>query len=290
LLKNVVKLISYLKLEFNSMFRSPFPLRGEGRDEDGFDGRQYPSPYAKRTVLLFLILLMGLSSETFADVDWQSPDPDTSLLHLPVKLVDDLPHFLVEDNIPIVLTGGTLTVLDWVFLDKQDALASYLQTWNTQPIWDLGDFYGEAWIQGGLGVGGWGLGALTDDPRLQEFGRDTVEALALDGVVSLAFNVTVPRVRPSGGNDESFPSGHSITSFCFAPVVTKYWGLEAGIPAYALACLDGFSRIEGYHHYLSDVLAGATFGILIGDAVVYKPKGVSVSLGPGQMGLKLAFN
>lgn len=245
--------------------------------------------FAKGIISLFFILWIG-SSPARADADWQSPDPDVSILHLPVKLVDDLPHCIVADNIPIVLTGGTLTALDWAFLDKQNSLASYLQTWNTQPLWNVGDFYGEAWIQGGFGVGGWGLGALTNDLRLQEFGRDTIEALAYDGVISLAFKVTVARERPSGGNTESFPSGHSITSFCFAPVVTKYWGLEAGIAAYALAGLDGFSRIEGYHHYLSDVLAGATFGILIGDAVVYKPKDVSVSLEQGQMDLRLAFN
>ncbi len=236
-----------------------------------------------KPVRLFLLFLAA--SGACAQESWQSPDSDVSLLHFPTKLVDDLPHFFIDENIVPFAVGGLATTLDWTLLDGQNKLAAELQGWNAQALFNFGDFYGEGWIEGGLGLGGWGLGALTDDLRLEEFGRDVMEALAYDGVVAAGFKFTVQRKRPSGGNTYSFPSGHSITAFCFAPVVTKYWGWEAGAAAYVLASVDGLARVEGYYHYLSDVFAGATFGILIGNAVTYTPKDVSVSVAPGTMEL-----
>jgi membrane-associated phospholipid phosphatase len=231
--------------------------------------------------ILLGLFLAFLFFSPVSGQEWKSPDADTSIGHFPVKLVDDLPHFFINENIAPFAVGSVATALDWATLDNQDSLAGDLQQWNTQPLWDFGDFYGEGWIEGGLGLSGWGIGALTDDTRLQEFGRDTVEALALDGVVALSFKVTVQRQRPSGGNTFSFPSGHSITAFCFDPVVTKYWGWEAGVGAYLLGTIDGLARVEGRYHYLSDVFAGATLGILIGNAVTYTPKDMSLSVVPG---------
>ncbi len=239
-------------------------------------------------LILFAECLSG--GIALADENSLSPDSDVSLVHFPSKILDDLPHFFITENIAPLAVGSVATAVDWATLDGQNSLASDLQNWNIQPLFDFGDFYGEGWVEGGLGLGGWGLGALTDDLRLQEFGRDTMEALALDAVVAAGFKYTIQRVRPSGGNTYSFPSGHSITSFCFAPVVTKYWGWEAGATAYLLGTLEGLARVEGYYHYLSDVFAGATFGILIGNAVVYAPKDVSLSAGPGQLNLSWKFN
>ncbi len=218
-----------------------------------------------------------------------SYDPDVSLSHFPSKIVNDLPHFFIDENIAPLAVGTAATALDWSLLDGQNSLAADLQNWNTQPLFDFGDFYGEGWVEGGLGLSGWGLGALTNDLRLQEFGRDTLEALAYDGVVAAGFKFTVQRQRPSGGNTYSFPSGHSITAFCFAPVVTKYWGWEAGAATYLLGTIDGLARVEGHYHYLSDVFAGATFGILIGNAVVYTPKDMIVSIGLGSLEVGMKF-
>jgi membrane-associated phospholipid phosphatase len=213
-----------------------------------------------------------------------------SLVHFPSKLLNDLPHLFIEENIPPLAVGSLATALDWSLLDGQDSLAGDLQNWNTQLLWDFGNFYGEGWIEGGLGLGGWGLGAMTNDLRLQEFGRDATESLLESTVVVTGLKYAVGRERPDGSNNQSFPSGHSITAFCFAPVVARYWGWETGVPAYLLATVTGLARVEGDHHYLSDVLAGATLGIVIGNSVVYAPKDVSVSAGPGQVNLTWKFN
>lgn len=241
-------------------------------------------------VLLVVGFLFFTPLYSQADTFTLSSDPDCSLAHFPTKLVDDLPHLFISNNLPVFLAGGTLTALDWSTLDGQDSLASDLQHWNTQPLFDFGNFYGEGWVEGFGAVGSWSIGAWVKDERMQEFGRDAAESLLDSTILVTGLKYAVGRERPDGSNNQSFPSGHAITAFCIGPVVTKYWGWEAGVPAYALATVTALARVEGYHHYLSDVLGGATLGIIIGNAVVYTPKDVSVSVGPGQMELKLAFN
>lgn len=242
-------------------------------------------PFLGTALFCFLAASLGNAGEA-----WQSPDPDTSLAHFFPKLVDDLPHLFINENIAPFAVGTLAAGLDWATLDGRNDLASDLQGWNTQPLFDFGDFYGEGWVEGGLAVGGWGLGALIQDRRLQEFGRDAVEALVDATATVTVLKYAVGRERPNHADNHSFPSGHTITAFCIAPVVTRYWGWEAGVPAYLFGVVTGLARVEGYHHYLSDVLAGATLGVVIGNAVVYAPKDVSISAGPGQVHLRLAFN
>lgn len=242
---------------------------------------------SSRTLLSVLLVFLSLSPVWGGD--WQSTDPDVSLGHFPAKLVDDLPHLFIPDNIAPFAVGGVATAVDWATLDNQDSLASYLQGWHAQPLFNFGDFYGEGWVEGGTALGCWGIGALADNLKVQEFGRDTAESLVDSVVFVEAVKVAVNRTRPNG-NSDSFPSGHSITAFCIAPVVMKYWGTQAGVEAYALATLTGFARVEGDYHYLSDVLAGATLGIIVGNAVVYSPKDVKMTVGPGEIGLTMAFN
>ncbi len=185
--------------------------------------------------------------------------------------------------------GGMLTAGDWVLFDQHDSFATALQ-WNTPGLFDFGNFYGEGWVEGGAALGSWGIGALVKDPKLQQFGRDAGESLLEATILVTGLKVVVGRERPDGSDHYSFPSGHSIVAFSFAPVVGKYWGWEAGAGAYLLATVTALARVEGYHHYLSDTLAGATLGIILGNAAVYAPKDVSVSAGLGRMELRLSFN
>lgn len=212
-----------------------------------------------------------------------------SVLHLPSKALRDIPHFFSQENVPVLFTGTVATAWDWGGYDNRNTLAGSLAQWNARPLFDFGNFYGEGWVEGGAALGSWTLGAFTDDRRLQQFGRDATESIILSTLLVTGVKVSVNRTRPNGG-DYSFPSGHSITAFCVAPVVQKYWGWEAGAPAYLLAAVTGLARIEGHYHYLSDVIAGAALGVVIGNAVVYSPEDLSMSVGPGQMEIRWSFN
>lgn len=216
-------------------------------------------------------------------------DPDHSFAHFPVKLVDDLPRLLSEDNVPFLLVGTIVTAYQWGAEDPKSSLRDDLQGLNIQPLFDFGNFYGEGWVEGGTALSSWVLGSLVEDPKLARFGRDVGESILISTVLVAGLKVAINRERPNG-DDYSFPSGHSIMSFCVAPVVTKYWGWGAGAGAYALGIWAGLSRVEDNRHYLSDVLAGATLGILIGETVARDGKDFSVSGGLGNINLRQAFN
>ncbi len=69
----------------------------------------------------------------------------------------------------------------------------------------------------------------------------------------------------------SFPSGHTMSSFTAATVIF-YSNKYAGMPAYILAALIGFSRLYLFCHYPTDVLAGAVLGIATGLMVIWAAK------------------
>jgi membrane-associated phospholipid phosphatase len=237
----------------------------------------------------FLLAFFLLSAPSFAQN--LSSDDDVSLGHLPDKILTDLPHLFMGSNAAVLAVGTGATAFTWAGIDSQNGLAGQLQGWNTPSLWNFGNFYGEGWVEGFGAVGSWSFGALVKDKRLQLFGRDASESLLISTVLVTGLKNVVHRERPDGSNDQSFPSGHTIIAFCIGPVVEKYWGLEAGIAAYGLGTLTALARVEGEHHYLSDTFAAAALGIVVGNAVIYTPKDVSVGLGPqGQAELTLAFN
>ena len=66
--------------------------------------------------------------------------------------------------------------------------------------------------------------------------------------------------RPNGANDESFPSGHASISFSAAAFVHQRYGWQWGLPAYAVAGVVGWARVESKHHHWYVVGAGAALG------------------------------
>lgn len=83
---------------------------------------------------------------------------------------------------------------------------------------------------------------------------------------------TVRRVRPCNHENSfnlliskpmsySFPSGHTLSSFAVAEVLSMYFG-EYKLIFMAMAFLIALSRIYLYVHYPTDVIAGIVIGIL----------------------------
>lgn len=114
-------------------------------------------------------------------------------------------------------------------------------------------------------------------PRTRRCGAVVAVSLALEVLCcNVLLKPLVARVRPCEINtdvallvarpaDYSFPSGHTGASFA-AVSALMFGKSRLWLPALALACLIGFSRLYLYVHYPSDVLAGALLGLAAGFA------------------------
>jgi membrane-associated phospholipid phosphatase len=110
-------------------------------------------------------------------------------------------------------------------------------------------------------------GRFAPQGRFRSASYDFAQALIVNGAYTSILKYSVQRTRPDGSNNLSFPSGHTSTAFSLAAVTQSHYGWKVGVPAYLLASGIGLSRIEKDKHYLSDVLAGATLGIVVGRTV-----------------------
>jgi membrane-associated phospholipid phosphatase len=71
--------------------------------------------------------------------------------------------------------------------------------------------------------------------------------------------------RPDGTTFNALPSGHTAVAFAGAEFLMQEFKNESvwyGIAGYAVAAGTGFLRIYNNRHWLTDVVAGAGFGIL----------------------------
>jgi len=167
----------------------------------------------------------------------------------------------------------------------------------------VGDAAGGGLVVGGVVTALFVAGRLSDHQRFRDATYDLLTGTLVTQAYSLVIKVAVNRTRPSGSTsriDSSFPSGHSSTSFAMATVLERHYGWKAGVPGYAVASLIAASRVRYDHHYLSDVVAGSTLGIIVGRAAVRtnsKPlpasngaRRASLSISPvGRVGLQVAI-
>jgi len=98
--------------------------------------------------------------------------------------------------------------------------------------------------------------AYRDGEGALQFGESASVTLG----VTYALKYTVNETRPDGGH-QSFPSAHTSISFSAAEFMRKRYGWGYGVPAYALASVVAYSRVEAREHYPHDVIAGAAIGI-----------------------------
>ena len=100
-----------------------------------------------------------------------------------------------------------------------------------------------------------------------------VSVVIADAIGTHILKYSFLRVRPCIGladvrllvgctNRPSFPSNHAINASVLATLATLYMP-RLWLPATALACLVGYSRVYVGVHYPLDVLAGSVVGIVV---------------------------
>ena len=92
---------------------------------------------------------------------------------------------------------------------------------------------------------------------------DAFSVAAMAAVVN-GIKYSVARPRPDGTSHNSFPSGHTATSFMLAAMLHEEYGWRSpwfSLGGYAVASVTGISRIVNNRHWTSDVVAGAVIGM-----------------------------
>ena len=120
--------------------------------------------------------------------------------------------------------------------------------------------------------GGWAYPALLGVAVLKSGTRDekmdrllfSSSAIGVTMMTTIVIKKATGRLRPNGENRRSFPSGHTSGSFAVAAVVDELYGEKAGAPAFLIAGLVGVHRIHDNEHWLTDVIAGAALGTIVG--------------------------
>ncbi|EDM37945.1 hypothetical protein PBAL39_16009 [Pedobacter sp. BAL39] len=111
------------------------------------------------------------------------------------------------------------------------------------------------------------------------------------------------RLRPNGANAHSFPSGHTSLAFMTAEFLHQEYkdrSVWYSIGGYAIATGTGILRLYNNAHWVSDVVAGAGFGILSTKLTylaypyikrkLFKGKPVDMLISPNYQHGKLGFN
>jgi len=187
------------------------------------------------------------------------------------NLGDDIKH-VPRRNSVYWLAGGSVLAL--AVHPKDQEINAHLVNDSTDRLWTLGHILGSTPVVLGGASATYLAGRLGHHPRLQHLGMDEIESALLAEGFSQAIKVAVRRDRPAqiGGNQSntySFPSGHATVTFAAATVLQQHLGYRAAIPTYLVASYVAMSRLHDNRHYASDVVFGATLGIVIGRSVTW---------------------
>jgi membrane-associated phospholipid phosphatase len=148
-----------------------------------------------------------------------------------------------------------------------------------------------------------------DDVRAHAVVVDGLSStLIASGIITPVLKYSIGRVRSNStyatyqfkpfSNNASFPSGHATQAFAVASVIAAdypEWWVQ--VVAYGAAGVVGLARIEQNAHFVSDVVAGAIIGTVVGRAVVARhnkamPHGMTVAplIDGRQVGLVCSYD
>lgn len=143
----------------------------------------------------------------------------------------------------------------------RDVTRTLASSAGVEAALDPGRVLGGVMAQLGGAAATYVVGRLTNHTGTAHIGSDLIRAQVLTQALTQSVKLTARRTRPDR-TSLSFPSGHTASAFASATVLERHFGWKAGLPAYALATYVGASRLSENRHFLSDVIFGATVGIV----------------------------
>jgi membrane-associated phospholipid phosphatase len=202
--------------------------------------------------------------------------PDRPFSRIVPNLVDDI-RALPSAPTAVLVAAGSAAALAVHPVD--DDLSAWAGRLESGSYTGLGHFIGDGWIQAAAAVATYAVGVGSNRPRTAHVGADLIRGQLLAGIITRVTKVAVDRTRPNGGG-HSFPSGHASASFLSAAVLEGHLGWKVGGPAYGVASYIAWARVRDLKHWLSDVVVGATVGIVVGQTVTGRHGGRAWTIVP----------
>ena len=193
----------------------------------------------------------------------------SALVH---NLGDDVKH-MPRQNSVYWLAGGGAAALAIHPLDD-NINAHFAGSGTADAFWKPGQVIGNTGVLLGAGAATYLIGRGRKNDRVQHLGMDTIEAEILSAGIVYGIKESVRRERPvntegTSATGFSFPSGHAASTFAAATVLQQHLGYKAGIPTYLIASYVAMSRLHENVHFASDVVFGATVGVIVGRSVTW---------------------
>ena len=176
----------------------------------------------------------------------------------PYKFMDDMTFV----GIPLFIAGWAIKGDKAMFRvnNKDGKKNTQLLTDFKTGIDDYTQYFGPA-MTVGLKLGGYE--GRSDWPRL--FASAAMSYGLMAALVN-GIKYTAKEMRPDGSQANSWPSGHTATSFVGATLLHKEYGLTRSpwfsVAGYGVATATGVMRVLNNRHWVSDVMSGAGIGIL----------------------------
>ena len=179
--------------------------------------------------------------------------------------ISDFKHLPSRDTAMWLTIGGGLSV---AVSPLDDEVNDRLQGEGWGAFYAPGKYIGYGWVQIGAAIGTWAIGRAVDKRgRAAHLGLDLLRAQIVTQTLTYALKAATQRERPDGSGDDSFPSGHASTTWATATVLERHIGWKAAVPTYLVATYVATSRLHENRHHLSDVVFGATLGLVSGRTV-----------------------
>ena len=219
--------------------------------------------------ILILLFLFGYFSTNAQKAD--SIDIKITILYKPNKL--NLTKSFIKINETnrrikslILPTGfiayGFISLENYALKKLDKSTNVEIEEHHPQPVTKIDNY-----LQYSPALAVYGLNALGIKSK-NNF-RDRTIIYALSTAISAAIVLPLKRItriqRPDGSGLSSFPSGHTTTAFAAAEFMRQEYkdvSLWYAIVGYGAATATGILRLYNNKHWLSDVVAGAGFGIL----------------------------
>ena len=192
----------------------------------------------------------------------------TSAMNTGGLTMPDLGELASRRHLAYALAGGTAA---WLAYQHEDhSRVEFAATQDRSPLdagIDLGNTYGHGATLAAGTAGLWTMGHLTGNPNTVGAASDLAKGLVLDAALVYALKAGLDRT--GNGQGYSSASAHTASAFTVAPILTSRFGWKVGVPAYGLAAVTAFGRIEDNKQFPSGVIAGATLGFIVGESVAH---------------------